>query len=172
MKTIFGYSHRPYNHATRGRKPLELAKAVQAPSYDLTVFKIKWGNLTLKIYDKGERVLRIEVVVHNAKELRCGKVLEKLPVLLERMNGILVRFLDTVQAAHIAFLDEGAFDAWNEPTARGNRRLAGGRFRVADHDPGPAVPLRQRIVISRLAASRATPRPVCATPPARRTRRG
>jgi len=46
------------------------------------------------------------VVVHNAK------VLEKLPVLLERMNGILVRFLNTVQAAHIAFLDEGTFDAW------------------------------------------------------------
>ena len=112
MKTIFGYSHRPYNHATRGCKPPELVKAVQAPSYDLTVFKIKWGNLTLKIYDKGERVLRIEVVVHNAKELRCGKVLEKLPVLLERMNGIVVRFLNTVQAAHIAFLDEGTFDAW------------------------------------------------------------
>jgi hypothetical protein len=26
------------------------------------VFKIKWGNLALKIYDKGGRVLRIEVV--------------------------------------------------------------------------------------------------------------
>ena len=90
MKTIFGHSHRPYNPTTRRRKPAELVKTVQAPSYDLTVFKIKWGNLTLKIYDKGERVLRIEVVVHNAKELRCGKVLEKLPVLLERMNGILV----------------------------------------------------------------------------------
>ena len=53
MKAVFGHSHRPYNHATRGRKPPELVKAVQAPSYDLTVFKIKWGNLTLKISDKG-----------------------------------------------------------------------------------------------------------------------
>jgi hypothetical protein len=118
MKTIFGHSHRPYNPTTQGRKPAKLVKTVQAPSYNLTVFKIKWGNLTLKIYDKGVRVLRIEVVVLNAKELRCGKVLEKLPVLLERMNGILVRFLDTVQAAHVAFLDECAFDAWNEPTVR------------------------------------------------------
>ena len=50
MKTIFGHSHRPYNRAARGRKPPELVKAVQAPSQDLTVFKIKWGNLTLKIY--------------------------------------------------------------------------------------------------------------------------
>jgi hypothetical protein len=127
LKTIFGCSHRPHYHRTRtrGRERPEVAKAVQAPRYDLTVFKLKWGNLTLKIYDKGERVLRIEVVVHNARELRCGKVLEKLPVLLERMRGMLVRFLDTVQAAHASFLDEGAFERWSEPSTRGARRLAG-----------------------------------------------
>jgi hypothetical protein len=79
----------------------------------------------LKIYDKLERVLRIEVVVQNAKELRCGKALENLPVLLERMNNMLVKFLDTVQAAYVAFLDKGDFDAWNEPTARGSWRLDG-----------------------------------------------
>ena len=62
-----------------------MAKTVQAKRYDLTVFKIHWGNLTLKIYDKGARVLRIEVVVHNTKELRCGKVLETLPVLREQV---------------------------------------------------------------------------------------
>ncbi len=125
MKTIFGRSYRPHNKVTRGRKPQELVKTVEAPSYDLTVFKLKWGNLTLKIYDKGERVLRIEVVVHNVKDLRCGKMLEKLPVLLEQMNGMLERFLDTVQAAHVSFLDGGAFEAWHEPTTRGARRLAG-----------------------------------------------
>jgi hypothetical protein len=125
LKTIFGHSHRPHNTPTRGREAPELLKAVQAPSYDLTVFKVKWGNLTLKIYDKGGRVLRIEVVVHNAKDLRCGKVLEKLPLLLERMRGMLARFLDTVHAAHISFLDEGAFERWSEPTTRGTQRLAG-----------------------------------------------
>ena len=102
-----------------------MAKEVQAHSYDLTVFKVRWGNLTLKIYDKGGRVLRVEVVVHNAKELRCGKVLEKLPVLLERMSGMLVRFLNTVQVAHVSFLDQGAFERWAEPSTRGTRRLAG-----------------------------------------------
>ncbi|MDO8706708.1 MAG: hypothetical protein Q7J84_17360 [Sulfuricaulis sp.] len=126
LKTIFGCSHRPYfRHRTRGREQPELAKVLATPSYDLTVFKLKWGNLTLKIYDKGERVLRIEVVVHNARELRCGKVLERLPVLLERMRAMLVRFLDTVQAAHVSFLDQGAFERWSEPSSRGARRLAG-----------------------------------------------
>ena len=103
----------------------ELLKSVRTPSYDLTVFKVQWGRLTLKIYDKGARVLRVEVVVHNTRDLRCGKVIEKLPVMLTRMKAMLIRFLDTVQVAHKSFLDEGAFENWCEPSTRGARRLAG-----------------------------------------------
>jgi hypothetical protein len=125
LKTIFGFRHRPRQKLKWGRRGPEVAKEVQAHGYDLTVFKVRWGNLTLKIYDKGGRVLRVEVVVHNAKELRCGKVLQKLPVLLERMSGMLVRFLNTVQVAHVSFLDQGAFERWAEPSTRGTRRLAG-----------------------------------------------
>ena len=125
VKTIFGFSYRPHQIIKRGRERTELSKAVQAKSYDLTVFKVKWGNLTLKIYDKGGRVLRIEVVVHNAKELRCGKMLDRLPTLLARMQDMLVRFLDTVQAADISFLDAGTLESLTEPTTRGSRRLAG-----------------------------------------------
>jgi hypothetical protein len=113
VKTIFGLSHRPHRAAKRGRERTEVFNAVQAPSYDLTVFKSKWGNPTLKIHDKGGRVLRIEVVVHNAKELRSGKMPERLPTLLARMADMPVRFLDTVQAAHVSFLevgDVGAFE--------------------------------------------------------------
>jgi hypothetical protein len=125
LRTIFGQAHRPHHRTRRGRKPAEVTKSVQTPGYDLTVFKVKWGRLTLKLYDKGERVLRVEVVVHNTKALRCGKVLDKLPVMLERMSGMLGRFLDTLQVAHVRFLDEGAFEQWGEPTLRGTRRLAG-----------------------------------------------
>jgi hypothetical protein len=35
---------------------------------------VKWGNPTLKIDDKGGRVLRIEVA--NVKDLRDGEILE------------------------------------------------------------------------------------------------
>jgi hypothetical protein len=125
VKTIFGFSHRPHHTAKRGRQAVQVVKSVDARNYDLTVFKVKWGNLTLKIYDKGGRVLRIEVVAHNVKDLRSGKVLDKLPDLLKRMREMLVRFLGTVQAAHVAFLDEGAFERWSKPTQRGTRRLAG-----------------------------------------------
>ena len=96
VKTIFSFSHRPHKIAKRGRQSAQVVKAVEAQSYDLTVFKVKWGNLTLKIYDKGGRVLRIEVVAHNVKDLRTGKILDKLPELLKRMREMLVRFLGTV----------------------------------------------------------------------------
>jgi hypothetical protein len=125
VKTIFGFSHRPHLTAKQGREAAQVVKSVEARNYDLTVFKVKWGNLTLKIYDKGGRVLRIEVVAHNVKDLRSGKVLDKLPDLLKRMREMLVRFLGTVRAAHVAFLDEGAFERWSKPTQRGTRRLAG-----------------------------------------------
>jgi len=45
--------------------------------------------------------------------------------LLARMQDMLVRFLDTVQAAHISFLDVGTLEGLTEPTTRGSRRLAG-----------------------------------------------
>lgn len=66
---------------------------VERPDYDLTVFKIHCGKLTVKIYSKGERVLRIEAIAHNTKELRCGKVIGKFPVIVELLRGILERFL-------------------------------------------------------------------------------
>ena len=45
--------------------------SVERPAYDLTIFKLHCGRLTLKIYSKGERVLRIEAVAHNTQELNC-----------------------------------------------------------------------------------------------------
>ena len=33
--------------------------------YDLTIFKLHCGKLTLKIYTKGERVLRVEAIAHK-----------------------------------------------------------------------------------------------------------
>jgi hypothetical protein len=38
---------------------------------------------------------------------------------------MLVRFLGTVLAAHVSFLDDGAFQGLSKPTTRGTRRLAG-----------------------------------------------
>jgi hypothetical protein len=130
LKTIFGRKKRPHAGTKRGSPP-RLEKLIERPAYNMTVFKLHFGKLTLKIYDKGDRVLRVEVVAHNAKELRCGVLVEKLPKLLETMERYLDNFLNVVQAADISFLDEGSFDSLAEPTQRGSRRQAGVDFNKA-----------------------------------------
>ena len=51
--------------------------------------------------------------------------MDKLPEQWAKMQELLVRFLANVQAAHLSFLDQGQFEAWQQPTQRGQRRLAG-----------------------------------------------
>jgi len=125
LKTIFGFKHRPHRVLKRRRTWPEMAKEIKAPQYDLTVFKIRWGPVLLKIYDKGQRVLRVEVTVQHAGQLRCGKGLPQLSAIVKRMRQILLDFLAAVQAAHVSFLDRNAFEQWAQPVQRGQRRLAG-----------------------------------------------
>jgi len=127
LTTIFGRKNRPHNHTKRGSL-CRLEKGIERPAYNLTVFKIHFGKLTLKIYDKGDRVLRVEIVAHNVKDLRCGALVEKWPRLLKTMEQYLNNFLNIVQAAHVSFLDQGTFDTLAAPTQRGNRRQAGVDF--------------------------------------------
>src|SRR5215510_14057790 len=87
IKTILGYKHRPkYRRPTK--RPAEWEVAVERPTYDLTIFKLHCGKLTLKIYTKGERVLRIEAVAHNTRELHCGRSLEMFPEVVSRLKAI------------------------------------------------------------------------------------
>jgi hypothetical protein len=61
VKTILGYQRRPrYRKWKKHSANWEVA--VERPTYDLTIFKRHRGKLNLKIYTKGERVLRIEAV--------------------------------------------------------------------------------------------------------------
>ena len=122
LKTIFGRKSRPYQTKSRGGR---LEKIIDRSLHDVTVFKLHFGKLTLKLYDKGDRVLRVEIIVNNIEELRCGKRLEKLPGMLERLQGMVVEFLGLVQAAHLSFIDGWQLDALAAPSVRGERRIAG-----------------------------------------------
>jgi hypothetical protein len=120
---IFGNKHRPYHSS--GNKPLRLARVLEQQTYDLTVCKVHFGPLTLKLYDKGARVLRIEAIAHNVKGLRCGKSIEKLPIMLAALQRMVIDFLNVVQAAHLSNLPERILDRLAAPMQRGRRRLAG-----------------------------------------------
>jgi hypothetical protein len=122
LKTIFGRKQRPSKTKARDGR---LEKIIERLQYDMTAFKVHFGKLTLKMYDKGERVLRVEVIVNNIEELRCGKRLEKLPGMLERLEAMVVAFLEVVQAAHLSFIDGQQLDALAVPSVRGARRQAG-----------------------------------------------
>ena len=65
---------------------------IERPAYDLTLFKVHFGLLTLKGYTKGERVLRFEAIVHNTKTLKTGRALEKFPEIVARLAGMAARF--------------------------------------------------------------------------------
>src|SRR5262249_5012867 len=56
LKTIFGRKRRPRKTPARDGR---LEKIIDRSVYDLTVFKLHFGKLTLKMYDKGDRVLRV-----------------------------------------------------------------------------------------------------------------
>ena len=144
LKTIFGRKNRPYKTKNQDGR---LEKIIDQSQYDLTVFKLHFGRLTLKLYDKGDRVLRVEVIVNNIEELRCGKRLEKLPGMLERLQTMVVEFLGVVQAAHVSFLDGQQMDALATPSLRGERRTAGVDLQKA----------RMRIVAEALLALAAQP---------------
>lgn len=71
LKTILGRKTRPYVKKQKRLKGWQVT--VERPSYDLTIFKVHCGKLALKIYSKGERVLRAEAMARNVEALKCGR---------------------------------------------------------------------------------------------------
>jgi hypothetical protein len=125
IKTIFGRKHRSFHRQKQGQNPTQPKLTVEKPTYNLTIFKVHFGKLTLKMYDKGDRVLRIEAVAHNTKDLRCGKVISNFENMVSSLKSMTIRFLNILQYAHLSFLDQGVLDDLPRPTCRGKNRVAG-----------------------------------------------
>ena len=124
VRTLFGARRRPHGHGTRHSAP-RFEVVVETLAYDLTVFKIHFGNLTLKAYTKGEHVLRIEVTVHNTHELRCGRVVARFPTIVTRLRGMLERFMTTLDCVDTAFISDQTMDQLPLPSRLGKTRVGG-----------------------------------------------
>ena len=122
LKTIFGRKYRPHNH---GQKHSEFELRIEKPDYNLTIFKIHFGKLTLKLYDKGERILRAEVVVHNAKELKCKRSVSNFEEIVSKLNVIMNSFMDNLCYTHVSLLKDDSFEQLINPSKTGDQRLAG-----------------------------------------------
>jgi len=79
---------------------------VERPEYNLTISKVHFGKLTLKMYSKGERVLRIEAIAHNTRELHCGLMIDKFPLMIEKLSGILERFLESLRCIDVTWISD------------------------------------------------------------------
>jgi hypothetical protein len=120
LKTLFGMKRRPQK-----RSRCRFQVTLERPEYDMTVFKVHGGLLTLKVYTKGERVLRIEAIVHNARVWRCRRELEAWPELMGRLSSMLGRFLEVLRSVDVSWITDETLEQLPEPTQDGARRTAG-----------------------------------------------
>jgi hypothetical protein len=114
IKTILGNKRRP-KYRARKKPAAEWEVTLERPTYDLTVFKLHCGKLTLKIYSKGERVLRIEAIAHNTRELKCRRSLDDFPEVVLRLKSTLERFADALSCIDQCFIADDMLE--HLPTA-------------------------------------------------------
>jgi hypothetical protein len=119
---MMGRKNRPYN---RKQKRPGIEVRIEKPDYNLTIFKIHFGKITLKLYDKGERVLRAEVVVHNAKELKCKRSVSNFEEIVSKLSIIMNNFMDNLCYTHVSLLKDGSFKQLTSPSKKRAQRLAG-----------------------------------------------
>ncbi|MGH7574516.1 MAG: hypothetical protein ACREM1_05215 [Longimicrobiales bacterium] len=117
---LFGRRRRPRRKKGDRREPA-LDVVLERPEYDLTILRVHFARLTLKIYTKGERVLRIEAMAHNVPDLLCGNSLDRYPLLADELRGM-VEVIDCVVSA---FIDPGLLDTLSAPSQVGRARVGG-----------------------------------------------
>ena len=121
-----------------------------------TVFKVHSGKLTRKIYTQGERVLRIEVIVHHTQELGCGRSMPNFGKIVQLLRGMLVRFLNVLHFIDVCFIADDMLEKL--PTAlRVGQTKAGGvdfnrpRMRAVAHAVIALATSPERFTASQLA---------------------
>jgi len=122
LRTLFGAKQRPRSSADLSPR---LAVVIETPRWDLTLFKVHFGRLTLKGYTKGEHVLRFEAVAHNTKQLGCGRTIERFPQIVTRLAGMTERFCTTLDCVTTGYLPDGTLDQLPLPARIGRTRVGG-----------------------------------------------
>jgi len=125
LRTLFGTKQRPHRRRGGGDLSPRTAVVIEKPSWDLTIFKLHFGLLTLKGYTKGEHVLRFEAIVHNTRALGCGRVLDRFPRIVGRLAAMTDRFTTMLDCVDTGFIADGTLDALPGPSRLGAIRVGG-----------------------------------------------
>jgi hypothetical protein len=123
VRTLFGSKGRP--HRPRGELSPRQAVVIEKPRWNLTIFKVHFGLLTLKAYTKGERVLRFEAIAHHTKQLGCGRTLDKFAHITARLTAMVDRFTSMLDCVEIGFLPDGMLDQLPAPSQIAATRIGG-----------------------------------------------
>jgi hypothetical protein len=73
----------------------------------------------------GEHVLHFEAIVHNTKQLRCGRVLDCFGEIVDRLAGMVNRFTTTLDCLDTGFLPDDTLDQLPLPSPIGATRVGG-----------------------------------------------
>ena len=123
LRTLFGVGRRP-RWPGEELSPRQ-AVVIERPRWNLTLFKVHFGLLTLKGYTKGEHVLRFEAIVHNTKALHTGRMLEKFPTIVAKLADMVDRFTSMLDCVDVAFLPDGILDQLPAGSQIGATRVGG-----------------------------------------------
>ena len=124
VRTLFGSKGRPHRKPGNELSPRQ-AVVIEKPRWNLTIFKVHFGHLTLKAYTKGERVLRFEAIAHHTKQLGCGRRLDKFPQIITRLTGMVDRFTSMLDCVELGFLPDGILDELPAPSQLAATRVGG-----------------------------------------------
>jgi hypothetical protein len=125
LKTIFGLKRRPFWPPDKTKQPPREEIVIERPHHDLTIFKIHFGSLTVKLYSKGAWVLRCEAIVHNTKALKSKRSLPAFANIVAQLKQILIRFLNQLQTIDTPFIADDTLDTLPMPTLVGKSQVAG-----------------------------------------------
>jgi hypothetical protein len=89
------------------------------------VFKVHYGKLTLKLYTKGERVLRIEGMVHNTGERGSVKRLDRFARVIVNLQEILSRFTGVIQCRDASCIASDLLEQLPQATRLGRTHVGG-----------------------------------------------
>ena len=124
LRTLFGVGQRPRHRRGAELSPRQ-AVVIERPQWNLTLFKVHFGLLTLKGYTKGEHVLRFEAIVHNTRTLHTGRILKNFPAIVARLATMVDRFTNMLDCVDVAFLPDGILDQLPNPSQIGAGRVGG-----------------------------------------------
>jgi hypothetical protein len=124
IKTLFGARQRPRRQKGQPSAPV-VEVSLEKPTYDLTILRIRFGRRTLKIYTKGGRVLRIEAMAHNVRDLRCRLGVVYFLEIVTALREMVERFVEVLDCLDTAFVDAGRLDELSEPGRLGAAKVGG-----------------------------------------------